>query len=94
MHMVDVDCYPIFYELCFVVLMLLFVLIILTFACAFFSGSEAAIFSQDAGRLSRSVVPGFSLKLRKTLLGWLKRPERVPARAALASRPGQRYASG
>lgn len=57
--------------------MLLFVLIILTFACAFFSGSEAAIFSQDAGRLSRSVVPGFSLKLRKTLLGWLKRPERV-----------------
>ncbi|MFO1470022.1 MAG: hypothetical protein U1F27_03140 [Turneriella sp.] len=52
--------------------MLLLVLILLTFACAFFSGSEAAIFSQDLGRLRRTVIPSFSLKLKKTLIGWLK----------------------
>lgn len=57
--------------------MLLLLLVLLTFACAFFSGSEAAIFSQDLSRLQRVVIPNFSLKLKKTLIGWLKRPERV-----------------
>ena len=57
--------------------MLLLVLILLTLACAFFSGSEAAIFSQDLSRLQRTVIPSFSQKLKKTLIGWLKRPERV-----------------
>lgn len=57
--------------------MLLLLLIALTFFCAFYAGSEAAIFSQEIGRLQRVTTDEFSPKLRKTLIGWLKRPERV-----------------
>jgi putative hemolysin len=57
--------------------MLLLLVITLTFFCAFYAGSEAAIFSQEIGRLQRGAPEEFSPKLRKTLIGWLKRPERV-----------------
>ncbi|MBN8222310.1 MAG: DUF21 domain-containing protein [Spirochaetes bacterium] len=57
--------------------MLLLLIIAMTFFSAFYSGSEAAIFSQEIGRLQRSAPDEFSPKLRKTLIGWLKRPERV-----------------
>lgn len=57
--------------------MLLLLLFLLTLACAFFSGSEAAIFSQDSARLARSSGAVFTAKLRKTIIGWLKRPERI-----------------
>ena len=57
--------------------MLLLLVIVLTFFSAFYSGSEAAIFSQEIGRLQRVTPDEFSPKLKKTLIGWLKRPERV-----------------
>jgi putative hemolysin len=57
--------------------MLLFLLFLLTVLSGFFSGSEAAIFSQDAVRLSRMRSDEFSPRLRKTVIGWLRRPERV-----------------
>jgi putative hemolysin len=57
--------------------MLLLPLLLLTLLSAFYAGSEAAIFSQDMRRLQRPGPGVFSPKLKKTLLGWLKRPERV-----------------
>ncbi len=57
--------------------MLILLLIVLTFMSAFYSGSEAAIFSQDIGRLQRLGGDRFNPKLRKTIITWLKRPERI-----------------
>ncbi|HRP70192.1 MAG TPA: CNNM domain-containing protein [Turneriella sp.] len=57
--------------------MLFLLILILTLFSAFFSGSEAAIFSQDIRRLKRGTTDVFSPKLRKTIIGWLKKPERV-----------------
>ena len=57
--------------------MLLFLLLLLTLLSGFYSGSEAAIFSQDAGRLARMRSDEFSPRLRKTVIGWLRRPERI-----------------
>jgi CBS domain containing-hemolysin-like protein len=57
--------------------MLLFLLFLLTLLSGFYSGSEAAIFSQDAGRLARMRSEEFSHDLRKTVIGWLRRPERI-----------------
>ncbi|MCS6971639.1 MAG: CNNM domain-containing protein [Turneriella sp.] len=56
---------------------MLLLLAILTLASGFFSGSEAAIFSQDASRLLRMRSEEIAASLRKTVLGWLRRPERV-----------------
>lgn len=57
--------------------MLVLLLIVLTFLSAFYSGSEAAIFSQDIGRLQRLGGASFNHKLKKTIIAWLKRPERI-----------------
>lgn len=57
--------------------MLLLSLVFLTLASGFFSGSEAAIFSQDTNRLLRAHSHKFTPQLRKTLVGWLRRPERI-----------------
>lgn len=56
---------------------MLLLILVLTLLCAFYAGSEAAIFSQDLGRLSRPRGNVFSPRLRKTIIGWLKRPERI-----------------
>lgn len=52
-------------------------IIVLTLLSAFYSGSEAAIFSQDIGRLQRIGGERFHHKLRKNIIAWLKRPERI-----------------
>jgi putative hemolysin len=57
--------------------MMILLIIVLTLLSAFYSGSEAAIFSQDIGRLQRIGGDRFQHKLRKTIIGWLKRPERI-----------------
>lgn len=56
---------------------MLLLIFVLTLLCAFYAGSEAAIFSQDLSRLSRPRGNTFSPRLRKTIIGWLKRPERI-----------------
>ncbi|MBS0617830.1 MAG: DUF21 domain-containing protein, partial [Spirochaetes bacterium] len=56
---------------------MLLLLFALTLLSAFFSGSEAAIFSQDIGRLKRGFPINFSANLRKLVSGWLKRSERI-----------------
>lgn len=56
---------------------MLLLLFALTLLSAFFSGSEAAIFSQDIGRLKRGLPINFSANLRKLVSGWLKRSERI-----------------
>jgi len=57
--------------------MLIFALLVLTLLCAFYAGSEAAIFSHEATQVERSLNRDFKARHRRTLLGWLKRPERV-----------------
>lgn len=57
--------------------MLVLALLILTLLCAFYAGSEAAIFSHDLTQVERAYSRDFNPRLRRTVAGWLRRPERV-----------------
>lgn len=57
--------------------MLFTLILLLTLFSGFFSGSEAAIFSQDSARLKRAHTNPFSPSLRNTIALWLKKPERI-----------------